>query len=1162
MTTSTTELLQRLAGSGIRIRAQGDKLSVSGPAHALTDEVKQELRDRKQDIVRFFRQAQDAEAGRSLGLVRADRDGRLPASRAQQQLWLSEHLATDLPLYNMYFAVQWHGDLDVAAFHAAVDDLVRRHEILRTALTESDSGLLQTIASKCPTAFHLHEADPHGVEDLVRSLVSTRFDLSKAPLSRFDLICTGARTWVFLVVQHHVISDGWSTDILRRELAELYCARVEKRAPVLAEPTVQYADYACWEETWLAGEHAERQRHYWRRTLADLPTPVDLVPGRRRETVPGYRADGLEFDYDAAFLTKVHALCAETGSTLYGTLLAAYSLLLSRMARTDDVVVGSPLANRPHPELENTPGLFFNSISLRTRVDETQSVRDFLATTRKTAYEAFAHQELPFDQVVQATAPQRSGAHAPVFQTVFLFQTFPESQFELPGVEAAPYPVPTYSSQYDLMFRLREVDGELRGLLTYSTTQLDEDDAVRLVTAYRRLVERMCEDPDAPLARLGLMDEDSAERIARWNAETASPVPSRPVYEDILARLEHEPDLPALRFRGTCRTRGEVARGARAVAAGLRARGLRPGQRVGVLMARSPELVMALVGIMSAGLVYVPLDGTAPDSRLQSMTETADCAALVVDDAYRERCPAEHRLRLNALELLAAPDGPAPRQGARESAYVIFTSGSTGVPKGVEITHAGLANLFVALDEAVRPGEGTVWLSVTAATFDIAVVELLWTLARGIPVVMAENLETLRQGAQNASGGAPVSIPELILESGATAMQATPTLVRTVLGLPRAEEALGALSTLMVGGEPLDLTLARRLKALGIPRVLNMYGPTETTVWSTCWEVPADPDRVLIGRPLANTSVHIVDERLNPVPVGMYGELVIAGAGVARGYVGNKELTERRFPSSPSFAAGGPVYRTGDMARLRPDGTLELVGRMDNQVKLHGYRIELEDIEQAVNTVPGVAQCAVVLQQDGERQALVAHYVPAAGASLEETRLRGAVEERLPAPMVPSVFVARAALPTTSSGKTDRKALPRVTLHRSAHASAEPAHDLERRLLAVWRTVLGDDGIGPLDDFFQVGGSSVLVPRLLAEVRRLVHPQAQIVDFFRCPSVRAYAAHIDRTSGSTTNGQERTGPRGSATGQAEGGTRRQRMQQLARRRRADALGLSDADVAD
>ncbi|MFJ1608572.1 amino acid adenylation domain-containing protein [Streptomyces sp. NPDC088253] len=1160
-TATTTELLQRLAGIGVRIRARDGKLSVSGPAHALTDELKQAIREKKEDIVRFLQQAQDDEAGRSLGLVRADRGGRLPASRAQQQLWLSEQFATDLPLYNMYFAVEWRGDLDVATLHAAVDDLVRRHEILRTALTESDSGLLQTIAPECPTAFLKHEADAHGVEDLVRSIVSTRFDLSKAPLSRFDLIRTGPRTWIFLVTQHHVISDGWSTDILRRELAELYRARVEGRAPRLVEPTVQYADYASWEEEWLAGEHAERQRQYWRRTLADLPSPVDLVPGRRRETVPSYRAGGLEFGYDTAFLTKVHALCAETGSTLYGALVAAYSLLLSRMARMDDVVVGSPLANRPHPELENTPGLFFNSISLRTHVTETLSVRDFLAMTRKTAYEAFAHQELPFDQVVQAAAPQRGSAHAPVFQTVFLFQTFPESEFELPGVEAAPFPVPTYSAQYELMFRLREVDGELRGLLTYSTAQLDEDDAVRLVTAYRRLVERMCEAPDGPLARLGLMDDDSAACIARWNAETARPVPSRPVHEDILARLDQEPDLPALRFRGASTSRAAVARGARATAAGLRARGLRPGQRVGVLMTRSPELVMVLLGIMSAGLVYVPLDGTAPDSRLESMIGTADCAALVVDDTYRERCPDGRSPRLDARELLATPDGMAP-QVACESAYTIFTSGSTGVPKGVEITHANLANLFVALDEAVRPTDGTVWLSVTAATFDIAVVELLWTLARGIPVVMAENLETLRQAAQNTSGSAPVSIPELILDSGATAMQATPTLLRTVLGLPRAEEALSALTTLMVGGEALDLTLARRLKALGIPRVLNMYGPTETTVWSTSWEVPADPDRVLIGRPLANTSVHIADERLNPVPVGMYGELVIGGAGVARGYVGNEELTARRFPSCPALAVGGPVYRTGDMARLRPDGTLELVGRMDNQVKLHGYRIELEDIEQAVNSVTGVAQCAVVLQRDGERQALVAHYVPAAGAVLDETRLRAALEERLPGPMVPSVFVAQTALPTTNSGKTDRKALPRVPLHRSAKTSAEPAHDLERRLLAVWRAVLGDDEVGPADDFFQVGGSSVLVPRLLAEVRRLVHPQAQIVDFFRCPSVRAYAAHIDGTTHSTRAGQEQADPREGGAGQAGATTRRQRMQQVARRRRADALGRPDAGFAD
>ncbi|MFP1624885.1 amino acid adenylation domain-containing protein [Streptomyces sp. 5K101] len=1151
MTTTTFGLLQRLADSGIRLALRDGRLSVTGPRHALTDELRRTLGEHRDDIVRFLRE-QDGEADGSLEIRRADRSGRIPASRAQQQLWLSEQLASGLPVYNMYFAVELRGDLDVPALRGAAGDLMERHEILRTALTEDHAGLVQTIAARCEVPFREHEAEPDGVADLVRSIVSTRFDLSRAPLTRFDLIRVGPRRWTFVVTQHHVVSDGWSTGILKQELSELYRARTENRPPRLAEPTLHYADFACWEEQWLAGEAAERQRAYWRGALADLPPALDLAQRTAREAAPSHRGAGLEFRYDADLLDKVRALCAETGSTLYGALVSAYALLLARTAREKDVLVGSPLAHRPHPDLERSLGLFFHSIALRTRVDEQQTVREFLAANRRTAHDAFAHRDLPFDQVVQAAAPRRSGAHAPVFQTVFLFQTFPDTELELPGVDVSTVPVPTYSAQYDLMFRLRETDGELHGLLTYSEHRFDEDDARRLVTAYRSLVESMCEAPDRPLARLRLIHADSSRQIEEWNSATARQVPARPVHEDILARMAQDPGSPALTFRGRQVTRGEVARGAASVAGGLRAAGLRTGQRVGVLMPRSPELVVVLLGIMAAGLVYVPLDGAAPQSRLETMTGTAECAALVLDDAYEDRCPGFTGQRLRATGLLGAPDR-APAGDTAESAYVIFTSGSTGVPKGVEVTHANLANLFVALDETVRPDDGTVWLSVTAATFDIAVVELLWTLARGIPVVLAENMETLRHGAADPDAPEPVTIPQLVLDAGATAMQATPTLLRSVLSLPRAEEALSRLRLLMVGGEALDLTLARRLKGLGIPRVLNMYGPTETTVWSTAWEVPEDPDRVLVGRPLANTSVHVVDEQLAPLPVGMRGELLIAGAGVARGYVGRPDLTAERFPELPELHAHGPVYRTGDMARLGADGTLELSGRLDNQIKLRGHRIELEDVEQAVNAVPGVAQCVVVLQDDDGHQALVAHYVPRPGATPDDDTLRTALAGRLPAVMVPSVFVATASLPTTSSGKADRKALPAVAAGRPAAASARPAHALEGRLLEVWRRVLGDDGVGVTDDLFEAGGTSVLVARLLSEVREHVHPTARIVDFFSFPSVRAYAAHIGGPAEAGRTAPERTAPDAPAPTAGAAG-RRARMQQVAQRRRAHANG--------
>ncbi|MEV6002185.1 amino acid adenylation domain-containing protein [Streptomyces griseomycini] len=1112
---NVTRFLEDLSARGIRIAPNDGKLSVSGPDGALTDAVKDSIRTHRAEILRFFREYEEEQYRRSVRIQRVDRREPVPASYAQQRLWLVEQTATDLPVYNMYFATELRGDLDEAALRAAADDLVQRHEILRTALSETPEGLFQVIEDDCAAVFETHRADtPQEYDRLLLEAVSVRFDLATAPLIRFDLLRRAERRWTFVVTQHHVVSDGWSTGLIKKELSEFYAARVAGRSPRLPELSVQYADYAVWEREWLGSDLAQRQREYWRDRLAELPPLLELVPSRQRQAVQSYRGSALSFRYPRAFLDKARKLCGETGTTLYSMFMAAYSLLLSRMTRQPDIAVGSPLANRPYPALERTLGLFFNTITVRTRVDESSTVRDYLTQTRNSAFDAFAHQDLPFDQVVQATAPERSSSHSPIFQTVFILQTYPGEQFTLPGVHAEAAPTPFYSAQYDLLFKLRQDDDGLQGLLIHDDTLFDEADARRFADWFAHLVERMCENPDARLADLPLIPPDSSRCIEQWNIATRRSVPSRRVEEELLGRLREDPEQAAVTFRGTTLSRAELARRAESVAAGLHSAGVRPGGRVGVLVPRSPDLIAVLLGILRAGLAYVPLDGTAPDGRTTAMLDSADCVALVTGEAYEDRCPSFTGVRLRAADLLQHPGRASdPGEDASDAAYVIFTSGSTGRPKGVEVSHANLMNLFTALDEVASPPDPAVWLAVTQVTFDIAVVELLWTVARGVPVVLSETSETLRHAAGDLQGAqAPATLPELILREGATAMQSTPTLLRNVLRLPGAEDALGRLRLLMVGGEPLDLTLARQLKSLGIPRVLNMYGPTETTVWSTCWEVPQEPDRVLVGRPLANTTAHVVDATLSPVPVGMFGELVLAGAGVARGYVGNAELTAERFPALPAVCADGSVYRTGDIARWLPSGEIELVGRIDNQVKVNGYRIELEEVEHVLNSLAEVADSAVTVQHEGERSLLVAHYVPAPDAEIDEAHLRARLADLLPDQMVPAAFAACATLPTTSSGKTDRNALPRVRFTAKPQAAGEPEDDLETRLLALWRAVLGDDSIGTTDDFFRSGGTSILVARLLTEVRAQVHEDARIVDLFRYPSVRAYAAHIRGTS--------------------------------------------------
>ncbi|WP_310723541.1 amino acid adenylation domain-containing protein [Streptomyces sp. N2A] len=1157
---SVVAVLEELSRRGARLALEDDRLTLTAPEGVLDPGLTALVRRHRAEVVQFLREQAEEEARRLLRIKRVERDGPLPASYAQQRLWLIEQLGTDFPVYNMYFTTELNGPLDEEALRWAAGELMARHEVLRTALRNSPAGLVQEISAHCPAPFFEHDAPTDAqAEDLIRQVTETRFDLAVAPLIRFDLIRCAPERWIFVVTQHHVISDGWSTGLIRSELSELYAARVAGRPADLPEVTVQYADFAAWEREWLGTELAERQRAFWRGQLAELPPLLDPAPGRTREAVQGFRGDALDFRLGPEAAAALERLCALAAGTPYSVFMGVFTLLLARISRTDDIAVGSPLANRPYAALERTLGLFFNSISVRTVVRPEETVRDYLARVRRTAFDAFAHQDLPFDQVVEAVAPERSSSHSPIFQSIFIYQSYPDGDLDLPGIRTGPAPAPVYAAQYDLMLKLRQESDGFLGQLLFSTVLFDQAQARLLVTWFERLLTGMAEDPDRPVGELPLISPEEEARQACFDAEAELAMERRPVHRLVLQRLAEEGDRQLVSFRGRSLTGAQLAERSAAVAGALRAAGLRPGDRVGLLVPRSPDLVVVLLGVLAAGLAYVPLGTTDPQGRLEGMLADAQCAALITDDPYRQLCPGFTGRRLALTDLVSSSgraDGMAPalaEPGPEDSAYVIFTSGSTGRPKGVEVTHGNLANLFTALDHAVELPADARWLAVTAITFDIALVELLWTLSQGVPVVMAENGETLALADPDQ---AAESVPELIARTGVTALQATPTLLRSVLRLPGGSQALSRLRLVLCGGEPLEAALAARLKDLGIPRVLNLYGPTETTIWSTVWEVPDDPATVFVGRPLANTRVRILDAGLRPVPDGMFGELAIAGAGVAKGYLTAPELTAARFVRA---AGEERLYRTGDLARRLPDGTLELTGRLDHQVKVNGYRIELVEVERALDSLPEIAACAVVVQKTDDGQALVAHYVTEDGRDRHPRELRSALAAVLPQPYVPAAFNHLPALPTTSGGKTDRRALPTVALASGASPgpdAPQPADELESLLLAAWRRVLERPLTSLDDDFFQAGGNSILVARLLTEIRAHVTAEARIVDLFRYPTVRSYAAHLRGSTASPAPADDVPAP---AAARAVGA--RRRAQVLRKRRLHERLGPAPTDPA-
>ncbi|MEU8918629.1 amino acid adenylation domain-containing protein [Streptomyces nigrescens] len=1153
-------VLEELSRRGARLALEEGRLTLTAPEGALDPELTALVRRHRAEVVQFLRERAEEEARRNIRIRRVERGGPLPATYAQQRLWLVEQLGIDLPVYSMYFTTELTGPLDEEALRWAAGQLMARHEVLRTALRNSPTGLVQEISAHCPTPYAEHDARTDAqAEALIRRVTETRFDLAVAPLIRFDLIRCAPERRIFVVTQHHVISDGWSTGLIRSELSELYAARVAGRSAHLPEPTVQYADFAVWEREWLGTELAERQRAFWRGQLADLPPLLDLAPGRTREAVQGFRGDALDFRLGPEAAAAVERLCACAAATPYSVFMGVFTLLLARISRTGDIAVGSPLANRPFPALERTLGLFFNSITVRTVVRPEESVQDYLARVRRTAFDAFAHQDLPFDQVVDAVAPDRSSSHSPVFQSILIYQSYPDGDLDLPGIRSGPAPAPVYAAQYDLQLKLRQESDGFLGQLLFSTALFDRTQAGLLVAWFERLLTAMAEHPGRPVGELPLTSPEEEARQTRFDAEAELPVPQRPVHRLVLDRLAEEGDRPLVSLRGRSLTGAQLAERAAAVAAGLRAAGLRPGERVGLLVPRSPDLVVVLLGVLEAGMAYVPLSGTDPQGRLEGMLADAQCAALITDAPYRQLCPGFAGRRLALTDLVASSgraDGTAPalaEPGPEDSAYVIFTSGSTGRPKGVEVTHGNLANLFTALDHAVELPADARWLAVTAATFDIAVVELLWTLSRGVPVVLGESSETL---ALADPGEDVESVPELITRTGITALQATPTLLRSVLRLPGGDQALSRLRLLLCGGEALDTVLAARLKDLGIPRVLNLYGPTETTVWSTVWEVPAHPAAVLVGRPLANTRLRVLDAGMRPVPDGMFGELAIAGAGVAKGYLTDPKLTAARFVRA---AGQERLYRTGDLARRLPDGTLELAGRLDQQVKVNGYRIELTEVERALGSLPGIAACAVVVQEADDGRALVAHYVTGDDCDRHPQELRSALAAVLPDQYLPAAFNRLSALPTTSGGKTDRRALPTVALTggaASGPAAPRPTDELESMLLAAWRRVLDRPLTSADDDFFQAGGNSILVARLLTEIRAHVTAEARIVDLFRYPTVRSYARHL---RGGTASPAQQDGVPAPAPERAVGARRREQV--LRKRRLREQSSRAPSETA-
>jgi amino acid adenylation domain-containing protein len=1017
-----------------------------------------------------------------------------PLSFAQQRFWFLDQFEEDSRGSIQSFAVRLRGHLDVDKLQNAFERIISRHRVLRTSF-EMREGTPIAVLRPMPE-FELKTITVES-EDAARRVAleeeRCKFDLTQDLMIRAILVRIAPGDHVLLLARHHIACDGWSFDLLLRELAILY------GNGNLPDAALQYNDFARWQiEQYQSGAFQD-DLDYWKEKLAGSPSLLSLPLDRPRPARQSFHGARESFLLPEALFTALGELSRREGATLFMTLLAAFQALLHRYSGGEDILVGCPVASRGRIELEFVVGPLMNTLVMRTDFSGDLPIRGLLSQVRATALEALAHQHLPFDKLVDELQPARSLSHSPIFQVLFQLRNLPFESLRFDRLEAEPFELATGIAQFDLGMEIVPDGPVLRGALTYNTDLFDRQTALRLARHYRTLLEAMVRDPESSVSSVPLLDAGEQQQLLEeWN-QTSRALPSECVHQMFEAEAARRPDSPALIDKHGTMSYADLNRAANAVAADLQRMGVHAGALVAVCVQRSSAMVVAILGVLKTGCAYLPLEPEDPQERLHFVLRDSGAAALITQSELVARFP-QDAPPLLSIDSLPQPaprhassfaNGLTLRAALNSTAYAIYTSGSTGVPKGVLAPHLALSNVLEALRQELGFSRTDVLLSVTTLSFDIAAAEIFLPLISGGALVIADR-------DQQTDGRA---LGELIERTRPTYLQATPATWRMLLdGGWNGSPAL----TAMCGGETMPRPLADALlKRCG--RVFNLYGPTETTIWSTVQRVESGEGPVPIGRPLANTHVYVLDKHKNLVPQGATGTLYISGAGVAQGYLNRPELTNDRFVPDPFAALPGlKMYNTGDHTRWLPNGTLEYLGRSDNQVKLRGFRIELGEVEAALTAHKAVRAVAAAIRED----ALTAWY-ESDDASVRPDELRTFLTGRLPHYLLPSRLVPVEALPRLASGKIDRSGLLLVSEPvRPESNDIVPTDETAHRIASIWEALLGCGPVGQSDNFFQLGGHSLLAAQAASRISDTFGIRLPVAALFESPTVAGLAQYV------------------------------------------------------
>jgi amino acid adenylation domain-containing protein len=1077
-------------------------------------------------------------------------DGPAPLSYAQELLWLLSQVFDDGIAYNAPGSFQLQGPLDLELLRRALDGLVERHSILRTTYRLIDDEPMQVIGPVEPVEINLIDLTDLAPDDqhaesqrILKEESRFRFDLVNGPVMRTTVIRLGRDEHILMLNMHHIATDGYSRSALYRDLTLLYEAFAEGLPSPLTALQIQYADYAVWQRNWLDHGVADAQLEYWKRQLARAPSRLDLATDFPRPPVRSWVGDNMSLMLDMATRETLRATARRGDATLFVALLATFGTLLGRYAGQEDIVIGTPFAGRNRTELESMVGYFINPVALRLDLSGDPTFAELITRTRETTLEAFANADVPYESVVREINPERDLSQTPVFQAMMVlhnpaWQT-ERPKFEPEGIRCAEITHEKGWAKFDLLLGMSERTTGLNTTWEYSTELFTPPTVQRMMEHFRTLAESAGNSPDRRLSQLSMLSEaERAKVFVSGNAVRQAPQRSESIKDLFEEQVARTPDAPAVVFEGQELTFAELNRRANRIAWWLRERDVGPGAFVGILMEKSHDLLAAVLGTVKAGAAYIPLDPMYPADRIGFMVSDARPRLLLTQERHlgMELDHASERVAVDGLGVLDGFADSNPPTVARgdDLAYVIYTSGSTGQPKGALISNRSLASAYFAYERAYRLHELTAHAQMASFSFDVFTGDMIRSLLAGAKLVLCP-IETVID---------PAALHELMVTEGIDAAEFVPATASLLFEYVERERlSLDHMRLVIVSSEAWRNEKYTFFKSLCGPRtrLINSYGLTEATIDSTWFEPGPDttllPGRfVPIGRPLDNTQIYILDSNLEPQPIGIPGELCVGGVAVARGYLNRPELTAERFVVDPfSDADGGLLYRTGDLARWLPDGTIDFIGRTDRQIKIRGFRIEPGEIEAVLERRAGIRAAAVVDREDPRGETRLIAYIESVGALPDANDLRAFVAERVPNYMIPTSYVSVDELPQTPNGKVDRDALPVPDWEQTTDAERfiAPRTETERRLAEIWSGVLSVAEVGVGDNFFALGGHSLMAMQVMSRARDEFGVALTLRAIFDAPTVMELAAEVDRAQAAPAETQapalvavRRPGPRG------------------------------------